>query len=168
MAKDEGSPRAPWWQGRRGEWYLVAQIVLFAVVLFGPRGSAGLRPWPAPVAQVATVAGVVLMAGGLALIFAAIFKLGPSLTPLPYPTDEGRLVERGAYAIVRHPIYGGAIAASFGWALFVQGWLTVGYAVVVAIFFDVKSRREERWLRAKFPSYAEYAKRVRKLVPFVY
>jgi protein-S-isoprenylcysteine O-methyltransferase Ste14 len=28
--------------------------------------------------------------------------------------------------------------------------------------------REKRWLAAKFPAYADYQKRVRKLIPFVY
>lgn len=160
--------RVPWWKGQRGEWYVVAQVVLFGVVLCGPRCLDGWPAWPVPAARIATAAGIVLLTAGLALILAAFFKLGRNLTPLPYPKDDGRLVEHGAYAIVRHPIYSGSLTASFGWALLVHGWLTLGYALVVAVFLDVKSRREERWLRAKFPAYGDYAKRVRKLVPFIY
>ena len=52
--------------------------------------------------------------------------------------------------------------------LLVRGPLTVLYAVLLLLFLDVKSRREERWLSAKFSSYADYRKRVRKLIPFVY
>jgi protein-S-isoprenylcysteine O-methyltransferase Ste14 len=55
----------------------------------------------------------------------------------------------------------------FGWALFVQGWLTLGYAALLAVFFDIKSRREEKWLMAKYVGYAGNQKRVRKLIPFV-
>ena len=36
------------------------------------------------------------------------------------------------------------------------------------MFFDIKSRREERWLMARFPAYASYRKRVRKLIPLIY
>jgi protein-S-isoprenylcysteine O-methyltransferase Ste14 len=57
---------------------------------------------------------------------------------------------------------------ALGWGLWLPGWLTIGYAILLFVFFDVKSRREERLLEAKFPEYAEYRKRVRKLVPFVY
>jgi protein-S-isoprenylcysteine O-methyltransferase Ste14 len=32
----------------------------------------------------------------------------------------------------------------------------------------VKSRHEEQWLSAKFPAYAAYQKRVRKLIPYIY
>ena len=30
-----------WWKGARGEWYVVAQIVLLALVVFGPRTGPG-------------------------------------------------------------------------------------------------------------------------------
>jgi len=40
--------------------------------------------------------------------------------------------------------------------------------VALFIFFDLKSRREERWLREAYPEYGDYQKRVKKLVPWVY
>ena len=40
--------------------------------------------------------------------------------------------------------------------------------VALFIFFDMKSRREERWLQEKFDGYGRYKMRVRKLVPFIY
>jgi protein-S-isoprenylcysteine O-methyltransferase Ste14 len=42
------------------------------------------------------------------------------------------------------------------------------YAALLFLLFDAKARREERWLVEKFPSYAGYQRRVRKLVPFLY
>jgi protein-S-isoprenylcysteine O-methyltransferase Ste14 len=57
---------------------------------------------------------------------------------------------------------------AFGWALWLQGWLTCAYAALLFLLFDAKARLEERWLVEKFPSYADYQRRVRKLVPFVY
>lgn len=38
----------------------------------------------------------------------------------------------------------------------------------MAIFFDTKAGVEERWLTKRFPEYAAYRRRVRKLIPFVY
>jgi len=89
---------APWWKGARGEWLVVAQLALMALVFFGPRTLLG-RP---------------------------------------------------------------------AWALLVQGWLTLGYAALLFVFLDFKSRREERWLTEKFPAYGDYRQRARKLIPFVY
>jgi len=108
-----------------------------------------------------------MLAGG-GLMLAAFTNLGKGLTPLPYPKDDGQLIQTGVYGFIRHPIYCGVFALALGWALVVCGPLTVLYAVLLLLFLDVKSRREERWLSAKFPAYADYQKRVRKLIPFVY
>jgi protein-S-isoprenylcysteine O-methyltransferase Ste14 len=94
--------------------------------------------------------------------------LGRGLTPLPYPKDGAGLVQTGPFALIRHPIYGGGLMLALGFALMIQSWLTLGYAAVLFAFLDGKSRREERWLAEKYPEYASYQRRVRKLIPFVY
>ena len=103
-----------------------------------------------------------------AICAAAVLRLGRNLTPLPHPKDSCELVEHGLYAWVRHPIYCGIILAAFGWALYVQGVLSLLWAALLVVFFDIKSRREEAWLAARFPAYADYRRRVRKLIPFIY
>jgi protein-S-isoprenylcysteine O-methyltransferase Ste14 len=65
-------------------------------------------------------------------------------------------------------MYSGGVVLALGWALCVRGWLTLLYVVVLFVFVDMKSRREEKWLAEKFSTYATYKKRVRKLIPFVY
>ena len=87
------------------------------------------------------------------------------LRPLGFACE---LIESGLYAWVRHPIYCGIILAAFGWALYVQGALSLLWAALLVVFFDIKSRREEAWLAARFPAYADYRRRVRKLIPFIY
>jgi protein-S-isoprenylcysteine O-methyltransferase Ste14 len=127
-----------------------------------------VNAWPAPWRHAATVAGLLLLAAGGGLMIAAFAGLGKGLTPLPYPKEDGRLIETGAYRLVRHPIYGSVVVLALGWALCVHGTLTMAYTLALFLFFDVKSRREERWLAARYPGYADYQKRVRKLIPFVY
>jgi protein-S-isoprenylcysteine O-methyltransferase Ste14 len=102
------------------------------------------------------------------MLLAGLVRLGRGLTPLPYPRDGGELVQNGPFAFVRHPMYCGGIALALGWALCVRSWLTLGYVAILFVFLDLKSRREERWLTERFPEYAGYRRRVRKLVPFVY
>jgi protein-S-isoprenylcysteine O-methyltransferase Ste14 len=153
-------PHAPWYRGTRGEYYVIAQGFLFALVVLGPRTVPGWLAWDEPWATIAAWLGVALMLAGAALATGAM---------LPYPRDGSNLVESGPYAIVRHPIYSGLILGALGYALWVNGWLTVGYALLLFAFFDIKSRREETWLLEKFgPPYAEYRTRVRKLIPWVY
>jgi protein-S-isoprenylcysteine O-methyltransferase Ste14 len=165
----------PWWKGTRGEWYVVAQLFLMALVVFGPRTLPGLpaRLLPdggsgdsIPFGRI--FAGFFLFGLGALLVVVGILSLGPNLTIVPRPKDDAELVQGGVYRIVRHPIYGGVILGSLGWTILYNGPLTLVYALLLAIVLDVKSRREERWLNEKYPDYGAYRQRVRKLIPFVY
>ena len=158
--------KTPWWKTQRGEWYVVAQALLFVLILWGPRNVSGLS-WPIS-GTVTTVAGIALMALGLALSLAAALNLGSNLTPLPHPKDNASLVVSGPYRLLRHPMYGGVTLLALGWAFYVEGLLTLVYAALTILFFDIKTRREESWLLQRFPEYAAYRSRVRKLIPFIY
>lgn len=151
--------------GPRGEGWVLIQLVLLAAIaaggLVGPAWSGDLR-----VAGVAV--GVVLAGIGGWLAVRAIVDLRSALTPLPYPRPEAELVERGAYRLVRHPIYGGLILGAVGWGLAWASPLALGLAVALFGFFSLKSRREEAWLAERFPGYAAYRGRTRRLIPFVY
>jgi protein-S-isoprenylcysteine O-methyltransferase Ste14 len=147
---------------------VVAQVVLIGLVFFGPRTALGLPMGPFPFPNTLRIVGGVLLVGGGALLVAGLVRLGPGLTPLPYPKDGAQLIQTGPFALVRHPMYSGGIMLGLGWALYVQGLLTLGYAGVLFVFLDVKSRREEKWLAGRFPDYGIYQQRVRKLIPFVY
>ncbi len=160
--------REPWWKGRRGEWFVVAQAALMLLVFFGPRrlpgGTIGELAYSFP----GLVAGAALVLAGGGLFVAGIAALGRNVTPFPRPRAEGTLVQTGAYRLVRHPMYGGGILLAFGWGLLVGSWLTLLYATALFVFLDVKSGREEKWLEEKFPEYAAYQRKVRRLIPFVY
>jgi len=160
--------RSGWWTGKRGEWYVVVQVLLMALVFFGPRTMPSFSPWPKPSAALWSLAGGTLLVAGGAFLLAAVFRLRRHLTPLPYPTGGATLIQTGPYALVRHPMYAGGLVLALGWALAVRGWLTLLYIAVFLVFVCVKSRREERWLLERFPGYADYQRRVRRLIPFVY
>lgn len=154
--------RTHWWKGKRGEWYVVIQFALCGLVTFGP------RMWIFDQTALESIVGASLLLGGGLLIVTGGLRLGANFTAVPYPEDQATLIETGPFQFVRHPMYCGAIFMALGWALWVHSWLTLGYAMVLLVFFDIKSRREEQWLKAKFSNYDVYQKRVRKLIPFVY
>lgn len=160
--------QAPWWKGRRGEWYVFVQLALFALLMFGPRTMLGWPEWFFPYTLLGSIGGGFLLFFGGLLVVAGLFRLGPNLSILPHPKEQARLVETGPYQFVRHPIYSGALCMAFGWAFWVYGWLSIVYAALLFVFFDLKSRREELWLQEKFTGYAAYRQRVRKLIPFIY
>ena len=161
------SQSTPWWKGARGEWYFIAQLVLFALILLAPL-APGQPAWPSPLSLAARGLGLLLGLAGFALAAAGLVGLGRNLSPLPHPKDDAVLVEGGIYGRARHPIYGGLIMGALGWALLTNSLLALALAVMLLLFFEVKSRREERQLLARFPGYAAYRRRVRKFFPFIY
>ena len=110
----------------------------------------------------------ILGLGALILIIKGLIDLGKNLTPLPYPIENGELVQTGIYGIVRHPLYSGIIFAAFGWTIFQFSLSHLIATAILLIFFDIKSSREETWLSDKYPHYSEYRQRVKKLIPGIY
>jgi protein-S-isoprenylcysteine O-methyltransferase Ste14 len=149
----------------RGGGWVFAQFPLTALALLAARIGPTV---PTVVLAPLRWVGLGLLALGGALMVAGVLRLGSNLTPFPKPLADARLVEIGAYGLARHPIYGGGVIAIFGWALLNGGWLGLLAAALLSVFFNAKANREEQWLRARYPAYAAYRQRVRKLIPFVY
>ena len=55
-----------------------------------------------------------------------------------------------------------------GWSVAMDSLAALIVAVIFAVFLDLKSRREEAWLREQYPAYASYAARTKRFVPYVY
>jgi protein-S-isoprenylcysteine O-methyltransferase Ste14 len=165
-----GAPPVSWWKGVRGEWYVAVQAALLLLIVFGPSTSPWLPAWPAVTRRASSLLGATLLLGGFGWMVAGAVQLafGRSLSALPSPKTTATLVDTGAFAFVRHPMYCGAIWAVFGLGLRSEGLLMLGYAVLLTVFLDRKATREERSLGERFPGYADYRRRVRKLLPLVY
>jgi protein-S-isoprenylcysteine O-methyltransferase Ste14 len=148
-----------WLRNARGEWFVIAQAVLMLAVVAAPKLDG----------RSISGAGITEAAGGLlCLVGLGSMALGRNLSPFPKPKEKGTLVESGIFSIVRHPIYSGFSLFAFGWSLVWNSIATLIAALVLLAFFDIKARREERWLEEKFAGYAAYKSRVKKLIPFVY
>lgn len=149
--------RDPWVWGQVG----LLGLVLLGVPRLAAAGLLGARvgaPWPALAAGIAALGGLVTLWG--------FRSLGPNLTPGTEPLAAGQMVERGAYAWVRHPIYVGLSLFLAGWA----GWTGTPAALLLTAavsfgYFDRKAAAEERWMTSRFPAYAAYQQRVGKLWP---
>ncbi|MGB8646713.1 MAG: isoprenylcysteine carboxylmethyltransferase family protein [Anaerolineae bacterium] len=148
--------------GKRGELWFAFQIILFGLILIAPTVSS----FPFPL-WLRGLGLLILLMGGL-IGTLGLVRLGRNLSPFPKPIDGGQLVQTGIYGWVRHPIYSGLIFSAFGWSLLTNTLLGLALVVVLFIFFDLKSRREERWLAETYPDYTEYKQHVKKLIPGVY
>jgi protein-S-isoprenylcysteine O-methyltransferase Ste14 len=158
--------------GPRGEGWVVAQLVLFALI--GATGLAALAGRPAGPSQlsgplpVLVVIGVFAIAAGALVVVRASWDLRASLSPFPRPMSSAELVDVGAFRRVRHPIYSGILLAGAGWGLVCGSLVTLALVGLLAVLFDAKSRREEAWLSAAFPGYEAYRARTKRFVPGLY
>lgn len=156
--------------GPRGEGWVALQLVCFgllaAAIYAGPHDQ-GADPAATGTRQLVGyligVIGAAMLGSGLAEL-----RRARALTALPHPRADAELVERGAYRLVRHPIYGGLILATLGLAV-ITPWAPTFLAVaLLATVLDLKRRREEVWLAERYPGYAAYRARTRALIPFLY
>ena len=151
--------------GQRGEGWVVLQIVLLVAIV----GAGFLGPaWDGPARVVGAITGVALIVLGLGLVAGGGLALRRQLTAYPRPVPGGRLIEDGVFGLVRHPMYGGGVIVALGWGLAMASPLAIAGALVLAVFFDLKSRREEAWLAEQFAGYAAYQRRTRRLIPWIY
>src|SRR3569833_2571811 len=135
--------------GQRGEIWVVIQAVLLVLLALAPAGGP---PWPS--AAAIRVLGAACLAVGLPILAWSALNLGRSLTPFPRPLPEGRLVTSGVYRFVRHPIYFGVLLCALGYALMTTSVLRLALTIILFVFFDMKARREELWLQARYPDGA--------------
>ena len=147
---------------RGGIWVVAQFALMIAGLAAGPIWRASWNGWPT------FAAGLVFLLIGAWLGLRGKRDLGLNRTPFPQPKDDGQLITSGLYARLRHPLYASVIALGFAWALLWRSWPALGLAAVQILFFDAKARREERWLRARFPGYAAYVRRVKRFIPGLY
>ena len=145
-----------------GLWVVTHNVLSVAVVVLGP---AFHGQWHHPAG---IVVGAALFLAGGALGIAGVRALGANRSPYPQPLAQAQLVRTGVYRWVRHPLYGSLVLASLGWALLWQSGAALLVTPLLAAVLLAKSRREETWLRQKFPEYASYAASTRRLIPWVF
>lgn len=80
---------------------------------------------------------------------------------------QGALITLGPYRYIRNPIY--AAAWLIIWVGAASHWSVVNatLAAAIALALVVKIGCEEKLLRVAYPEYGDYAKRTKRLIPFV-
>lgn len=108
---------------------------------------------------------IALMLGGNFFCILALTDLGRSLSIMP---EARKLVTRGIYSRIRHPLYLGESIAFIGVLLQIRSW---GALAIVAVQIGFLMRRlmwEETILAKAFPDYTDYCCRSHRLIPGVY
>jgi protein-S-isoprenylcysteine O-methyltransferase Ste14 len=162
--------------------FLVVLVVMFTVRHIPQAAASGLYPRFAAVAGTYLSAGFVLLPlqplsyvlylvsllliiAGTGLAICAVLVLGRSISLLP---EARRLVTRGPYGLVRHPLYLGELVALAGVALQYHSPSALLLLALVGIFQLQRMKYEELVLFQFFPEYGDYMARTARLVPGVY
>jgi len=148
----------------------VIWLVIAVSVMAGVFVSRNFRAAALPHGRMFAGAGVVLFVAGLILRWWAIITLGRFFTVDVTIEKDHELVERGPFGVVRHPSYSGVLLAFVGLALSLRNWaaLPVILIPIGAAFVHRMNVEENALSNALGPRYAEYMKRSKRLLPFVY
>jgi len=162
--------------------FLVLLVVMFTVRHIPQRAASGFYPRfaavvgtflsvgflllpPQELSYVLYLASLLLVIAGTVFAICAVLVLGRSISLLP---EARRLVTKGPYALVRHPLYLGEIIAVAGVALqCLSAWALLLLGLVWAFQLQ-RMKYEELVLSQSFPEYGDYMARTARLVPGVY
>jgi protein-S-isoprenylcysteine O-methyltransferase Ste14 len=144
----------------------LAAIAAFVTVLVFPvidhRFAWSAVPWPV------ALAGDALVALGFAIVF-LVFKENTFASATIEVATQQRVVSTGPYALVRHPMYAGALIMLLGVPLALGSWWGLVTIIPFTLVIVWRLLDEERVLANSLPGYLDYRNKVRyRLVPLVW
>lgn len=143
----QSAPPAPRWT-----WARIARRIRVPLGFL----SAAFFIWLARPSRTSLTAGSLVMLPGLIL---RGFASG-------HVQKDKQLTTSGPYAYTRNPLYLGSLLLAAGFALAARSWWVVAimFLTLLLIYVPVVAA-EERYLRAAFPEYDDYARHVPRLFP---
>lgn len=116
---------------------------------------------PSPVVICAQVLALALM------IWARATFGGRSFHATARPT-QGGLVTTGPYRYLRHPIYASGLLIAWAGALGNFSFVNIGFALLTFAGAMTRIMCEETLVKVQYPEYTEYARKTKRLIPFVF
>jgi protein-S-isoprenylcysteine O-methyltransferase Ste14 len=109
-----------------------------------------------------------ILLAGIALGVWAVATMRYNVSILPDVRRNQQLYTGGPYAYIRHPMYSALLLAGLALVLHDLSSIPVVLWLLLLIILLTKLHYEERLLKSHFANYKQYAKRTKKLVPFLY
>ena len=137
----------------------IAYAVLVIPLAFLVATKRMFSPAPAAIAP---------MVAGLAIVIWARLTFGVRSLHAGSDATKGGLVTTGPYRFVRHPIYAGVMLILIGVVIGHHDPITLAAVAIIVIGLGVRIAAEERSVRRMYPEYEGYARRTKRLVPFLF
>jgi protein-S-isoprenylcysteine O-methyltransferase Ste14 len=144
----------------------VCASIAFAGMMIVP--SLDHRFFGSDIPLLGVLAGDALVALGFLIVFMVFRENSYAVGTIEVAPDQ-KVVSTGPYAIVRHPMYAGALVMLFGTPLALGSWW--GFAVFVPMTLVIvwRLRGEEKFLAEALHGYRPYREQVRyRLVPLIW
>ena len=142
----------------------LAILPAFYVATGIPQGADHpARPW-------AVVTGVLILAFGLWVFRRSHKDLGRNWSVTLEIRDKHKLVSRGLYRFIRHPMYASFLLIGLAQAFLLPNWVAglsglAGFAVLFFTRVDV----EERMMLDNFgDEYRAYSSKTKRIIPYIY
>lgn len=116
---------------------------------------------PSPIVIAMQLAGLLVVVWARLTFGMRSFHVGSNPT-------QGGLVTTGPYRFVRHPIYAGALLIIGGALVAHHDVYAIVAAACVAAGLAVRMIAEERAVARTYSDYADYAKRTKRIVPWIF
>lgn len=116
------------------------------------------------------VAGIVLLVAGFYGLFVALRENTFAAPVVKMQKERGQhVISTGPYAIVRHPMYAGALLMFIGGPVLLSSNFGLVFGFVLIITIAIRSLGEEAMLKEELTGYREYMRTVRwRMIPFVF
>ncbi len=128
--------------------------------------AAILVPWDST--RWSAVATLVVATGAALGLWAVTANRPGNFNVRPEPRAGGYLATGGPYAYVRHPMYLAILLLAAGACIgYATTWRWIVF-VALALVLERKARIEESALPGLHPGYADYARRTKRIIPYVW
>jgi protein-S-isoprenylcysteine O-methyltransferase Ste14 len=124
--------------------------------------------WSPAVPAIVSILGDGLAALGI-LIYFFVVRENRYAAAAVQVVEGQTVVSTGLYAIVRHPMFTGAILVFIGMPLALGSWWGFLFVVVFILGFALRLLNEERYLCENLAGYTEYMRKVHyRLAPYIW
>ena len=142
----------------------MAILPAFYVATGIPReADYAVRPW-------AIVAGIVIFIFGLWIFRRSHKDLGRNWSVTLEIREKHKLVTRGLYRFIRHPMYASFLLIALAQAFLLPNWVAgLSGLVGLAVLFFMRVNVEERMMADTFgEEYRVYSGKTKRIIPYIY